>query len=188
AALLVMLLYANRHGAIALPRDFVTVTGAVLLTYLVRLSFQCYFYMRTDLYYVVATAFNSKNLLSYTEPFLKNAIFRAFRQRHRVVDQSNLGRRERRAVRFYAAVYLVGRTFAIVVLLFYFVPLSVWLFIGMWRFMTGQPTHLGALDFAAAAALIILIDIGGIYLWVRNMYVGHRRRKAAKSQQPALAL
>lgn len=70
SALLVGLLFAQRW--IALFPGVVLFCQVALFTYLIRLLWQCYFFVRTDFYYVVAMAFNCKDLMGDAEALLRN--------------------------------------------------------------------------------------------------------------------
>lgn len=74
AALLVGVLWAERHGWIGLSSMLQQLTGALLFSYLLRLLWQCFVFVRTDFYYVIATALNCKSLLGDTEDLLRNRV------------------------------------------------------------------------------------------------------------------
>jgi hypothetical protein len=61
AALLIGVLWADRRGWIGLSPTLGQFTGAALWSYLFRLLWQCFVFVRTDFYYVLATAIDCKN-------------------------------------------------------------------------------------------------------------------------------
>ncbi|HEY6797885.1 MAG TPA: hypothetical protein VI248_24680 [Kineosporiaceae bacterium] len=177
ASLLVDVLWAQRHGWIALQDTVVApLLSAFLFTYGARISFQFLFYLRTDLYYVLSTALGCKNLMTDTEDLLRNLLARALR-RPAHVDQSGIPRHELRGVRVYAAFYALGRTFWLGVLVFFYLPL-LWGYSQQFVLLaTGRPHRFGTLDFVVVAGLAFLIDGGGILMWVRGL---RARRRAAR--------
>ncbi|HEX6969392.1 MAG TPA: hypothetical protein VF174_11375 [Micromonosporaceae bacterium] len=179
------LLFADQRGWITLSETVgAPLAQAVLFTYVLRISFQFFFYLRTDLYYVFATMLNCRDLMGDTERYLYNLLVRAVRKPHLAVDQSGVPRREMRAVRGYAVAYVVGRTFSLLVLLGFFLPLLISLLIEFLLLITGQDSRLTAVDFLSAAIIIALLDGGGLFLWLRSLW---RRFRASRRKRPVPA-
>jgi putative peptide zinc metalloprotease protein len=178
AAILVGVLYAGRHGILDVHPILAALLHAVFYTYVLRITFQMFFYLRTDLYYVIANMLNAKNLMADTEAFLRNIVARVFRQRHRLVDQSGIPRRERRAVRGYAVVYCIGRFFSLSVLVFFYIPILWGYLEQVILLVTGQDSRFTGLDFFTIGVIVLAIDGGGIFLWLRGLYRARKRRKA----------
>lgn len=178
ASILVGVLYAGRHGILDVGPILAALLHAVFYTYVLRITFQMFFYLRTDLYYVIANMLNAKNLMADTEAFLRNIVARVFRQPHRLVDQSGIPRRERRAVRGYAVVYCVGRFFSLSVLVFFYVPILWGYLEQVVLLVTGQDSRFTGLDFFTIGVIVLAIDGGGIFLWLRGLYRARKRRKA----------
>ena len=86
SSVLILLLWTNRHW-LSLPLIAVLLCQGFLFTYIVRLLWQCYFFLRTDFYHVIAAFFNCKNLLGDTERWLRNQLARVWPALP-VVDQS----------------------------------------------------------------------------------------------------
>jgi len=124
AALLVLLLLAAQQEWLAFPSLCVRLLRAVSFTYLMRIMWQFFFFVRTDLYYVVAALFNCRNLLGDTEDFLRNQLARAIPS-IRPVDQSGIPASERRMIRAYAVLWAAGRIWAPSLLWLITVPLSL---------------------------------------------------------------
>lgn len=179
AAVLVGVVWMDRHGWVHLPVHARDLLGAILFAYLVRASFQLLFYMRTDIYYVLATAFGAKNLLADTEVALRNLVRRLVGRRRRVEDRSGLTPRERVAVWFYSVVYLGGRAIAFSMLFTLFLPLTLAILEQFFLVAIGRPSRFGVLDLVVAGTLVLLVDGGGIVLWVRELIRNYRRRRAA---------
>jgi hypothetical protein len=182
ASVIIGILWAGQHHLVGLSE---TVTKpllqAVLFTYGTRIAFQFVFYIRTDLYYVLAAAMNCTNLMADTETLLGNWLARLRRRPDLVVDQSGIPAREMRNVRIYAPFWLVGRVFAFGVLFFFFVPL-------LWHYLkefvelaTGQPHTFTVGDYLTVACLSLLVDGGGIVLWVTKLSRSWLRGRSARA-------
>jgi putative peptide zinc metalloprotease protein len=179
ASLLVDLLWAGDHGWITLQPTVVRpLLGALLFTFVGRILFQFLFYLRTDIYYVLATAMHCRNLMSDTETLLRNVFFRLVRRPDRVVDQSGIPRRERRHIREYAGFYAIGRVFWLLVLIYFYLPL-LWNYLEQFVLVAlGRPHRFGLVDFLVAFTVVVLINGGGIYLWIRSLHRSWRRHRA----------
>ena len=190
ASFVVALIWASRHGLVTLPRWLSLLASAVLMAYFIRIGWQFFFYLRTDIYYVVATAFRCRNLLDDTDDFLRNKLAWLVRSKRRI-DQSAIPAREMRVIRVYSVLWVVGRFLAILsfigiggtLLVFYAYQLVLW--------VTGQHSQFGSFDFATMAILTFAIDGGGLALWLRSLYRGakerrHRYQRAAARETAAV--
>jgi putative peptide zinc metalloprotease protein len=191
AALLFFVLYANRHGVITLAPAMQDLVGAVTLGYLFRVNSQFLLYIRTDFYYALAAAFNCRSLMSDTERLLKNGLLRLFGRKPERFDLSRLNRRERRAIRGYSVFYVIGRTYAILMLLFVFLPIQWRITVEFVTYTKGKHTHLTLFDFLLITVLSFVFYGGGLVMWVRGIYrsLTQRRRTPAEPEypQPAMA-
>lgn len=189
ASAIVDLIYAENRGWVSLNQTWLMpLLNAFLFTYAMRISFQLLFYLRTDIYYVVSTAMSCKSLMSDTETFLRNQVFKALRRPHRVVDQSGIPARELKRIHVYAAFYAIGRVFWIAVLSTFYLPL-LWSYADQFILMvTGHPHRLGAVDFLTIAFLAFLLDGGGLVMWLRGIYRNSRTKGSVIAPAtPALA-
>jgi hypothetical protein len=168
-ALLILVLWTNRQ-LVWLPPLAVELIRVFLFTYIVRLLWQCYFFLRTDFYYVFATFFRCKNLLEDTQNWLGNQLARVV-TRFPIVDQSAIPARERRVIRAYSIVWLAGRALAFASLILITLPI-------LW----GYGRELAQLFFGGSGNLYVLADafiwtmltlatpVGGLFLWLRQLY------------------
>jgi hypothetical protein len=170
AALLVLLLFAHRQAWLALPGLGVRLVRAMAFTYLMRILWESFFFLRTDLYYVIATLFNCKNLLSDTQAFLRNQLAQ-FIHWIRPVDQSSIPASERRVIRAYAALWVAGRVWAVATLFLVTVPVCLAYIpnlAGVFRAgYSANPSN-----FADALVLTTCVFIpvtAGLALWVGGM-------------------
>ncbi|MCI4066478.1 hypothetical protein MRQ36_29545 [Micromonospora sp. R77] len=186
ASLLISFLYANRHGVLHSPNWAMLLGSAALLTFLVRIGFQFFFYLRTDVYYVIAAALNCRNLMSDTERFLTNGIKRLTFRRDKVVSQAGIPRKEMRKVRVYAGFWVVGRIFSLFALVFTILPV-LWVYVEQFVLLAmDKPTRFSSADFATVAVLAALLNGGGLVMWGRNLWRGWQRRRAEDAKALAL--
>lgn len=175
SALLVLLLYAHNHYGIAIEPLKLQVLRAVMFTYMTRIFWQTFMFVRTDYYYVIATMFNCRNLMSDTEDFLRNQLAR-FVPRVRPVNQAAIPKPERRIISFYSLVWVGGRILAFTFFFSVTIPLG--------RRYIGNVLHTLAAGFAAQPSEVIdsvlmmfyfILPIAiGLMIWLPN--VGRRLR------------
>jgi putative peptide zinc metalloprotease protein len=175
AAVLVGVLWADRRGWIGLSPTLAQFTGAVLFTYLLRLVWQCFVFVRTDFYYVLASALDCKSLLADTEDFLRNRLAR-LRRAAPVVDQSAIPAAEMRAVRAYSVVWLAGRTVAFASLVLVTVPVLAGYGAELAHLATGRHSSYSMVDAITLAILGIGVQGGGLFVWIRSLHRGRTRR------------
>ncbi|GAA3839851.1 hypothetical protein GCM10022226_72730 [Sphaerisporangium flaviroseum] len=178
SSLLIIVLWLDRSEIVPLPEPVRIVLAALIFTYVIRLIVQCYMFVRTDLYYAVATALNCKSLMADTEAYLLNLVRRVRRSR-RLIDQSGIKRREMWSIRLFAVLWVVGRFAAIASLAFITVPLLIFYGGQVVAFFAGGSNESGFTwpDMLSLAVLFILFNGGGIVMWVRSLLRTRRRRR-----------
>lgn len=187
ASLLVLLLAARAHGLLSLPPGAVELIDAALLIYLLSLLWQCFFFVRTDLYYVIANYFQCANLLGDTEGWLRNRCSRWLKAIS-PADQSAISAAEMRVIRAYAVVWVTGRLVALWALLTIHIPLVL----GYCKLLAGRLraiSHSRFYDYADSlimATLWILPLLVGMSLWLRSARNSLRRSLAHRGlpEQP----
>lgn len=112
ASILLLVLFAQKQGWLSLYPVVLQLAQMMVLTYLLSLLWQCYFFLRTDFYYVIANFFRCRSLMKDTRIFVRNQVSRVVR-RGRVIDQSNIPKAEMRVIRCYSIVYVLGRIAAL---------------------------------------------------------------------------
>jgi hypothetical protein len=177
ASLLVVLLWASRRGWVGLSPVLAELAAAVLFTYLMRLLWQCFFFVRTDFYYVLATALGCKSLLADTEVFIRNAVGR-LRRSPRTVDQSAIPRREMQVVRAYSLIWLTGRAVALGSLVFVTLPVLGRYGAQVARVMAGAHSRYGVVDVLTVAVLGIGLQGAGLWMWIRGFYRARTQRRS----------
>jgi len=81
---------------------------ALAFTVLMRILWQFQLYLRTDLFFVLATAFNCYDLHDASKAILKNRFWRLLRLNHRTVDENQWTERDRQVGVFYGPFLVLG--------------------------------------------------------------------------------
>jgi len=169
AAVLVGVVWGQRHGLIALTPIELQVVGACLLLYLLRLLWQCFFFVRTDFYFVVAAAFNCGNLMVDTQNFLHNRVARVLPS-WRAIDQSGVPEGEMRVVRWYAAFWLVGRAAAFFSLFAVVLPVTWQYIVALVPLLLGGHSRYGVVDGLVFGLVSLSVQGLGLVMWVWSLF------------------
>jgi hypothetical protein len=105
------------------------VCRAFAFTTMLRFIWQFYFYLQTDVYYVLLIALRCVDLQRTTREYLHNAWHRLRGAHHRVTDESKWSSRDRLVARWYAPVYVIGWLVTAGMLVFVGIPV-------MWKIFT----------------------------------------------------
>ena len=81
---------------------------ALAFTVLMRILWQFQLYLRTDLFFVLATAFNCYDLHDASKAILKNRFWRLLRLNHRTVEENQWTERDRQVGVFYGPFLVLG--------------------------------------------------------------------------------
>ncbi|WP_407698663.1 hypothetical protein [Streptomyces fagopyri] len=147
------------------------ILAAVALLALLPLPFQLMVFMRTDLYFVLQDLTRCRDLYGDGVAFSKYAARRVLRRGPHAPDPSlGLPAHERRAVRVYSAVLVVGTTLCLAFLVTVTLPADVTLFA---RAVTRLgPCHSAAQRLDSAA---VVVALGAVHLlWARTWWRGRR--------------
>lgn len=90
-----------------------------------RLQWQFYFYMQTDLYYVMITFLKCTDLQQVTKRYLRNRICRFFRQFDKVEDESLWSPQDLRVARWYALFYGAGVLISVLAIFTIILPIMM---------------------------------------------------------------
>jgi len=169
-AFLILLLFAQRSGWLSFSSFNVHLVRAVALVYLMRIVWQFFLFVRTDLYYVIATAFNCRNLLGDTSHYLRNLAARIIPSID-LVDQSGIPASELRMVRAYSLLWIAGRIWAVLVLVVVTLPVSFSYLRDLTAaFRLGYSANPGNFADALVVATYVLAPlIAGFVLWIGGM-------------------
>ncbi|WP_129306887.1 hypothetical protein [Streptomyces sp. L2] len=90
-----------------------------------RLVWQFYFFLRTDLYYLAITVLGCNDLQTTARQMLRNRVMRLLRRPDRLVDESTWGTRDRQIARWYQWLLPAGYLFLTVTLLTAAIPTGI---------------------------------------------------------------
>jgi putative peptide zinc metalloprotease protein len=168
-ALLILVFFAQSRGWLRLSPSVFQIGQAILLTYLLQILWQCYFFVRTDFYYVFANFFRCKNLLKDTEVHLRNQISRWFSSVHRV-NQSHIPLKERRVIRWYAILWVTGRVAALTSLILISIPVMWHYFFSLFAVLRAgyAANPYGFIDALLLLAIVFTPQGVGFWLWIRS--------------------
>lgn len=176
AVFLIAFVWVAHRGWISPPEWAVLLATAVIVAPLARIIWQFCFFLRTDVYYIIATAFSCKNLMADTDDYLRNLWARARRSPHRV-DQSGIPPKEMRVIRWYSVLWFFGRLVSCVIYAVLVLPVLWGYTYQFILLVTGNRTRFTSWDFATVGILVILINGGGLVMWLRGLYRGGRERR-----------
>ncbi|MGD1223970.1 MULTISPECIES: hypothetical protein [Streptomyces] len=156
------------------------VLAAVALLALLPLPFQLMVFMRTDLYFVLQDVTRCRDLYGDGVAYTKYAVRRLLRRAGESDPSLGLPRHERRAVRAYSVVLVVGTTLCLAFLATVTLPADITLFArAVTRLGPGEPA---ARNLDAAA---VVVALGGIHLlWARTWWRGRRERRISRGTSP----
>jgi len=171
AALIVLFLAARDLHWIAPSVFTIRIARALVFSYWLRLLWQFYVFVRTDVYFVIANFFECKNLLGDTEIFLRNLASQAIRS-ITFVDQSGISEHEIRVIRAYSALWILGRLLAFYVLFSVTLPVAYGYFLGLSRaFERGYSADPYNFTDSILFSAVFLIPLGlGFFLWIRGLF------------------
>lgn len=177
-SLLILVLYAQLAGWLVLPPPVTALFRAMTMVYLLKILWQCYFFVRTDFYYVYTMTFGCKNLLKDTQDFLKN-FWASLLGRERPIDQSNIPAREMKAVKAYSGFWLVGRVLALAIFGVVIVPLLVryLLSLGATLFSPGGSSAYQLADAGAFSFISMAMLLAGSWLWIKGIFQNWRYQR-----------
>jgi putative peptide zinc metalloprotease protein len=170
ASLLVILLFGFRRGWWVLSDSVQLVGRALLFIFILGLLWQCFLFVRTDLYYAVSNFFGCKNLLGDTEALLRAMLGRLL-PFISPRDAPDIPARELRVVKAYIGIWLLGRVVALAVLVLVYIPI-------IYHYVTTVAATLAAgykadhhafLDALVATSIVLAPLFAGWWLWLRSL-------------------
>lgn len=171
AAFLILVLWAREREWVLISSPVVRLLRAMVFIYVARIGWQCFLFIRTDFYYVMATLLACKNLLGDTEVYLRNCLSRMVPVIP-VVDQSEIPENELRVIRVYAWFWGAGRIAAFFVLVHLTIPLAVRYARNLTSvFRIGYSANpLGFIDALLLAGYFLIPFTIGFFLWIRSIF------------------
>jgi hypothetical protein len=175
ASILVLVFFTADRGLIIISPVIFLLGRAMLLRYLLNLLWQCYFFVRTDFYYVIASIFKCKNLMSDTTVFLRNQISKII-PLIQYVDQSNIPNSEMQFIRWYTIIWIIGRIAALYVLFSITIPLlynyCVIVFSALSIGYQNNPYKF--IDAILISSIFFVTQSIGLCLWIRSLIITRR--------------
>jgi len=162
-------------GALSLPGR---ICLALAFATVLRLAWQCYVYLRTDLYVLFTTVLGCVDLHSTARRTLRNRFNRLLGRHDRLLDESTWHPADRRAARWYSWLMVAGYTLTIVMLVIAVVPTAV-------RFLSGVFSR-----FVVDATGVELLDTG-VFLAINVAQIAivavlSVRRRRQRKREPEL--
>jgi len=168
---------ALRHSDGAMPLTGRICLALAFLTVL-RIVWQFYFFLQTDLYQLVVTVLGCVDLHRTTTRWIANRLNRALGHRDRVTDESLWHPRDRAAARWYSWVLIGGYLVSAGSFVLAVLPVLVRLFAGVRDRLTGGP-GVGA-DALVDSAAFLLLTAAQLAL-VAFLLVRERRDRRART-------
>jgi putative peptide zinc metalloprotease protein len=170
AAAIVLYMAAAESFAWTLSTLARNILSALLFLYIMRIVWQCYFFLRTDFYYAFSNLLGCRSLMQDTEGWLRNR-WASLRRRAEAVDQSALPAHERRLLPGYAAIWLTGRAVAFGMLLLVQLPLFVNYLLLLIESVNAPKTGHGPTTSALLAGLMFsAFLLVGLVMWIRELW------------------
>lgn len=177
--LIILLIFATRRSWISIPGAGIEILRALIFLYMMRILWQFFLFIRTDVYFLVATFFGCKSLMRDCKKFLRNLVARYLRL-GKEVDQSYLLGAELRVVKWYSVFWLVGRSLAFGSLFLVTLPVAFHFVVTTVRAISaGTDNGLYPLIDALLFVVISMLPLGlGLFLWLRSLV--QKPRQAAE--------
>jgi putative peptide zinc metalloprotease protein len=170
ASVLILVLLIQKWQWPTVSFFLVRLERAMIFTYMLRLLWQCFFFLRTDFYYLIANFFDCRNLLKDTETFLFNQLARVFPKIRRI-SQSAIPAAEFRVIRAYSLVWLGGRAAALTLLFAVTIPLLtryIRNLAGAFRIgISADPSNF--IDAFIVTCYFVVPFLIGLWLWIHGL-------------------
>ena len=159
--------------ALAGPLPLVSaVLVALSFTTLLRLAWQFFFYLQTDLYYVATTAAGAVALQAATRALIGDTVRRALRLRP--VPRPEWTDRDRQVARWYAPLFLAGYALSLGLLVLVAIPVTLWFLEQCAERLAGG----GSLDEVLDAAVFLVLTGAQFAVLAVLVIRGRRSRRS----------
>jgi hypothetical protein len=154
---------------------------ALAFTVFMRMLWQLQLYLRTDLYYVIATALNCYDLHDASSALMRNRIWRVLGREHRIVDERQWTEHDRRVGTFYGPFIVLGIGVMVLITVFGSYPVVHQYLVTIARGLAAGPLAPQFWDSSVSLTFNIAQVIALIVLW-------HRKRRALAGRRPRLLM
>ncbi len=177
AAALLLVCFTEVRGWLALAPPWSATVRGLLFIYLMRLVWQCYFFLRTDFYYAAANALGCTNLMQDTRDWLAAWAGRLVGRRP-FEPLAHLSARERSVVQLYSGLWLAGRIIALSVLVFVQLPLLMHYMALIFERLrgSGEGQESASAPLLTAVTFVVLL-LTGLVLWLRQLQIFERIKR-----------
>jgi len=146
---------------------------------ILRFIWQFYFYLQTDIYYVIVNALRCVDLQQTTKRYLLNRFFRLIGRTNKIEDEELWAPRDRQVAPWYSPVFIAGYLFSILTALFLGLPVTISFLIGVFQHLLTQsalsPDFWDSCIFLTLNALQLAVVI--------LVYLRERRQKKRQSSR-----
>ena len=106
---------------------------AMAFASILRLVWQCYFFLQTDLYFMATTVMGCNDLQTVAREMLRNRLFRLIGKPEKLVDESTWHPRDRTVAQWYSWLLIAGYGFMLCTLVFVALPTGAKLTLEVYR-------------------------------------------------------
>jgi hypothetical protein len=152
---------------------------ALAFTVALRMLWQFQLYLRTDLYYVFATALNCYDLHDASVALLRNRVWRALGRRNRIVDERQWTEHDRKVGALYGPFVVLGLFAMILITVFGTVPVIRLYAVLIARGLAAGPATPHFWDSASSLTINAAQVVVLVVLW-------QRKRRALAGRRPRL--
>ncbi|MFD7894510.1 hypothetical protein [Streptomyces sp. NPDC059743] len=129
---------------------------ALAFSTILRMVWQMYFYLRTDVYYLVTTVLGCTDLHGTSVQVMKNRYHRLRGRTERIVDESAFAPADRKAAQWYSWVMLIGYAVMLTSVVVAGLPTAYRFLTGVFGRLTGDAAAVELADSATLVALNVL--------------------------------
>jgi len=173
---------ATGFGALCYKLLLCTAFGVVL-----RLAWQFYFFLRTDLYFLAVTVLGCNDLQTACRQLLSNRFNSALGRRSQLVDEETSTPRDRQVARWYSWLMVAGYVFLTVLLLTVMLPAAIRITKLALHQLSGAHSILGILDVVVFLILNFSEFMVVGFLALRSYRRRSRPAAASATPEPGLA-
>ncbi|MGD2114155.1 MAG: hypothetical protein PVG07_03820 [Acidobacteriota bacterium] len=171
ASSLLLLLFVREEAGWAWVEGLSQIVEALVFLLLLRLVWQLFLFMRTDVYFLVASLFKCKNLMEDTRTFVWHLWMR-LRGKKPVERWTQVPLREQRVVRWYAVFWFIGRGAAVAMFALVHLPVLVQYLVHSFEILMAGPGDkpLHFVDGLITFCVSISTAAAGLVLWLRSIF------------------
>lgn len=121
ASSLVVVLWISDAGFFFMPDILYDICKFIVLTQFIGILWQFQFFMRTDVYYILATVLNCKNLYGDAQTVIKNHIYKLIKKSPHPIE--GVSQSEMKAIQIYSVFLALGTGSVVAIVALYVIPI-----------------------------------------------------------------